>query len=68
MCAETECLRLEKDVEPRSSERIMACGTYVQKSPYGIPACCTNFGNNVIKGGVLVINLCCVPNVTIISQ
>ena len=75
MCAEIECLRLKKDVRARRSserimttERIMERRTYLQKSPYGISARCTNFDNKVIKGGVLVVILCGVPNVTIISQ
>ena len=69
MCAEIECSRLEKDVEPPSPGRFMErMLRYMQKSSYGIPACCTNFGNKIIKGGVLDVNLCGVPNVTIISQ
>ena len=68
MCAEIECLRLKEDVEPPSPEPIVERVRYMQKSPYGTPACCTNFDNKVIKGGVLVVNLCRVPNVTIISQ
>jgi len=57
MCVDIERRRLEKDMGPPLAGRTMEGFSFPSKSPYGILTSCANLSNQVVRGGVVVVNL-----------